>query len=355
MAAMAFLRRAADRSADSRPPDPRPAVARFWSWWSEHRDQVLAAAREDRRDEHAALLAPAVAALDPALEWDLFATGPEGGGYTLTLSAGGGDIERRALTERWFQSAPDDPDVEFVPARRAVATGGAPRTVRIDDYDIDLTEVVAGTGVDPRRGALDVVVHHPLFPLLEEGSREVVARLGMAAALGEDEVQRWVGTVTVSAEQPVDAIAMSMLSVVVDQLRPSDPWVSLQGAGRKGPVVAVARRPLLRIDRPLADTHLGVVLGYRAESNGLPRDEAVTIDARRLQDRILATLGGDGPHAVHVGHLTGGRHVVAHFYVDGLEVDVKSADPVLRDWSHGPAVARHDYDPGWEQVAPLRG
>ena len=350
MTGMAFLRRAAHTSARSRPADPRPAIARFWSWWSEHRDQVLAAANDDRRDELAELLAPAVAAIDPALEWELTAGPPA----RLTLSAGG-DIERRAVTERWFSSAPDDPDVEFAPARQAVADGGSPGTVQVDDFDIDLSELVAGTGVDPRRGALDVVVHHPLFPLLDEDARGKVAALGLAAVLGEDDVQRWVGTVTVSADQPVDAIAMSMLPVVVDQLRPADPWVSLQGAGRKGPVVAVARRPLLRIDRPLADTHLGIVLGYRGAANGLPRDEAVTTDARELQERVIEALGGDGPHAVHVGEVTGGRHIVAHFYVDGLEVDVTAADPIVRTWSHGPAVARHTYDPDWEQVAALRG
>lgn len=336
----------------SKPADPRPAVARFWQWWAEHRDEVLAAVDANRPDDVRALLEPAVTAVDNGLTWEMTAGSQRR--HALTLSAGR-DTERRAVAERWMLAAPDDPDIEFAAARAPRPLDEVP-AINVDDYDIDLGELVAGTGVDPRRTVLDVVVHHPLFPLLGEKARDEVAWRGLVAALGDDDVLRWIGTVTVSADRPVDAIALSMLGAVADQLRPAQgPWVTLHGAGRGGrPVTAVARRPLLRVERPLADTSVMVTLGYKANRNGEPEDESVPADAERLQEQVLAALGGDGPHALRVGHLIGGGRVVAYFYVDGLEVDVESIEPVLRSWTHGTAAARDRFDPAWDEVSPLR-
>lgn len=344
---MGFMRRTARQ-----PADPRPAISRFWDWWAERRDEVVAAAEADQRDELRSLLAPAVAALDAGLEWEL--TAGEGRRFVLALSAGNDDA-RRAVTERWMVMAPDDADVEFAPARRPRTSGRAP-VLHVDGFDIDLGELVAGTGVDPRRATMDVVVHHPLFPLLPEHERTAIASRGLAVALGDDDVRRWVGTVTVSSDAPVDAIPMSMLAAVADQLRPAQgPWVTLHGAGRGGrPVTATVRMPLIRLERPLADTHVAVVLRYAAGRDGMPADDHAASEADELQERVLQALGGDGPHAVLAGHVIGGGQIVEHFYVDSLEVDTSVVEPTLSSWRHGAAVARVRFDPAWDEMAPLR-
>ncbi|WP_051426485.1 hypothetical protein [Jiangella gansuensis] len=343
---MAFFRR---RSRV--PADPRPAIARFWAWWAENRADVVAAAQEQRSDELIALLRPAVAALDPSLTWELSPSSRKR--LTLVVSSGG-KAELRALVERWVLAAPDDPDVEFAPVRRADPTLFESAVMKIDDYDIELRELVAGTRVDVQHGVLDVVIHHPLFPLLDHEHRLSVAFMGLDAALGEDDAERWIGEVEVSADTPMDAIPVAMLGTVVDQLRPAGgQWAVLRGTGRKGPIVALVRRPLDRVERPLADTHVAVVLDYEAGSDGQPRDVAIVDDAEKLGEQVLAELGGDGPRVIHVGRVTGGGQIIVHFYVDGLEVDPSRARPVLEGWTHGTAAVQATPDPGWDAVAPL--
>ncbi|TDE08236.1 hypothetical protein [Jiangella asiatica] len=356
---MAFFRR------KSRvPDDPRPAIAQFWAWWAEHRGDVLAAtevrfsaddadvAADDRRsDDLIALLRPAIAAIDPSLNWELARSTTKR--FTLVVSSGG-KAELRALAERWALAAPDDPDVEFAPVRRADPSLFESAVMKVDDYDVELRELVAGTRVDVQHGVLDVVIHHPLFPLLDREHRLSVAFLGLDAALGEDDAERWIGEVEVSADAPIDAIPVAVLGTVVDQLRPAGgQWAVLRGTSRSGPIVALVRRPLDRVERPLADTHVAVVLDYEAMPDGQPREPAIVDEAEKLGEQVLAELGGDGPRVIHVGRVTGGGQIVVHYYVDGLEVDASRVGPVLEGWTHGTAAVQARPDPGWKAVAPL--
>lgn len=331
--------------------DPRPAIARFWAWWSEHRDDVLAAFEEKRSDDLIELLRPPVAAIDPSLNWEV---SPSAAKRFMLVVSSGGKAELRGLAERWMLAAPDDPEVEFAPVRRADPALFDSVVMKVDDYDIELRELVAGTRVDPQRSRLDVVIHHPLFPLLDKEHRLSVAFHGLDAALGEDEAERWIGEVEVAADPPLDAIPVSMLGTVVDQLRPSDDvWALLRGSGRKGPIVALVRRPLDRVERPLADTHVALVLDYPPGSDGMPPDDSLLDDAERLVQQVIAELGGEGPQVVHVGRVTGEGKVVVHLYVDGLEVDPAPVGAVLQQWTHGTAAVQSRPDPGWKAVAPL--
>lgn len=345
---MALFRRKSQQATD-----PRPVITEFWSWWQEHRAEVLQAFAEQRGDDLARTLRPAVSAVDPRLEWEI--SGSPAKQFTLVVSSGG-QPELRGVAERWMLAAPNDPEVDFSSTRRRDPAVFDSTTVTVDDYDIRFEEFVAGTRVDPATGKLDVVVHHPLYPLLEENHRIQLAFLGLDAALGEDDTQRWLGEVAVSADAPVDSIPLSSLGDVVDQLRPApDQWAALQGDGARGPVFALVRRPFGRVDRPLADTHVRLVLSYPANGNGMPADPEVAADTEQLEERALAALGGDGPHTVHIGHLTGGGEVVVHFYVDGLVVDTSQLRNVAANWSRGRASIEVAHDPGWRAVAPLLG
>lgn len=343
---MAFFRRRSPQISD-----PRPAIAEFWAFWAAHRDDVISAVADVRADELRALLRPAVAAIDERLEWEV-ARGTTKR-FTLVVSSADGPT-LRALAERWLLASPDDPDVEFAATRRRDLEAFESTVLKIDDYDIHLGELVAGTHVDHTTGKLDVVVHHPLYPLLEETHRIQVGFLGLDAALGEDDVERWLGTVEVSADAPVDAIPVATLGAVVDQLRPSaDQWAALQGQGPTGPVFALVRRPFGRVDRPLADLHVRIVLEYPANANGMPSDPDVAVEAEQFEERALDAIGGDGPHAVHIGHVTGGGEVVIHFYVDELEVDPAALEPVVRGWKRGRSEMSVTPDPDWSGVSPF--
>lgn len=330
--------------------DPRPAIERFWAWWGEHRTAVLEAADAGDTDQVTALVRPAVAVIDPDLEWEL-ATGRDAR-YILIVS-GGGKPELRALAERWFVAAPQpDRDVEYAPNRRR-----NPRllqsTLVVDDFELPVEELVAGSRFDQRRLRLDVVVHHPLFPLLQQESRLRVAFLALDAALGEDDVERWVGTVEVSADAPIDAISMSALPAVVDQLAPGgEYWAVFKGTGVAGPVLATVRRPFARADRPLCDTHVAVILTYPKGADGLP-DEQVTAALSNLSQQCVGVLGGDGPHVAQVAHELAAGRAIVHIYVDGLTTDPKQLKPVLAGWEHGTVKMHVTRDPAWRKVGHL--
>jgi hypothetical protein len=336
-----------------RTSDPRPVIAEFWTWWADHRGEVATAAEKPDRAAVESLVGPAVAAIHPELRWEV--RSGQSARHLLIVS-GGGNLGLRVLAERWALAAPDaDDEFEYAPVRRPDPSV-FDSTVVVDDFDVPMGELVAGTRMDQKRGRIDVVIHHPLFPLLPEEARNDVAFRALYAALGEDDVERWLGAVQVSADAPIDAFAVSALGSVVDQLRPaSAQWVVLKGKSRLGPVLATVRRPFTRVDRPMCDTYVGVTAPYPGGKDGLPADDEIAKQVQGLSDQVLAALGGDGPQAVAIGHEFVARRAFIHLYIDGLEVNVDGVADVLAQWPHRKAKLTVRADPSWRRVQRLLG
>jgi hypothetical protein len=329
---------------DRTPVDPRPQIEAFWAWWADHRDEVVAAADAGNTDHVAALLGPAVQGMREGLDWEL--SRGRGDSRHLLVVSSGGNTELRAVAERWALSAPPaDEDIAYA-ATRPADPHMDELTLNVDDYELPLTEMVSGTRVDQQRGRVDVVVHHPLFPLLDQDSRLRAAFLALDLALGEDDVERWLGAVEVSADPPLDAIAVSALRLVVDQLRPTESgWVMLEGSTPQGLVRAIVRRPFAPVDRPLCDTHVALLLSGTADFAA----------AQDITGKVLKALGGDGPHAVVVAYIITPKLVTVHLYVDGLTVDPELARPVFGTWSAGTGRMHVERDPIWRAVGHLLG
>lgn len=343
---MGLFRRKAEPGAD-----PRPAIDKFWEWWEQNRSDVRAAVAAGDTDRAAALMRPVVAAIDPELEWEV---GPgQDAEYVLVVS-GGGKPELRAMSERWVLAAPEpDADFEYAPTRRRDHRV-LEATLVIDDFDVPMAELVAGTKLDHRRLRLDVIVHHPLFPLLQQESRLRVAFRALDAALGEDDVERWIGTIETSADAPIDAIPVATLPEVIDQLRPAgDHWAVFKGTTVRGPVEAAVRRPFARTDRPLCDTHLAILLTYPTGGDGLPADDKIRDALQRLEQAAVAAVGGDGPHVALVAHELAAGRALIHMYADALVVDSKQLKRVLAMWEHGTAKLQATTDPAWRRVGHL--
>ncbi|HSK27535.1 MAG TPA: hypothetical protein VK894_11565 [Jiangellales bacterium] len=332
--------------------DPRPAIAGFWAWWEGARADVAAALADGEPQRAAPGIAAAVRAVGE-LDWEL-AAGTEGARHGLVVSAGG-KPELRALAQRWWLAAPPaDETFEYHPARQR-DTADSGRTLVVDDFELPTIEFVAGTRYDEQRGRLDLAVHHPLFPLLGDESRLRATFLALDSALGEDDVERFVGSVHVAVDQPVDAVPLSSLGPLVDGLRPAGgaAWALFQGSTRKGPVVGTIRRPFSRVDRPLADTHVAVELRYASVDQGMPAVPDFAEQVARWEQQAVAALGGDGEHVGLAGHETGLGRCLGHLYVDGLTVDPAALDPVLAGWPHGPARTHVTHDPAWRAIGHL--
>jgi hypothetical protein len=116
-------------------------------------------------------LSTRVRAIDPRLDWE---TGPglKGARHHLALSAAG-DMELRALTERWLSLAPPaDNNWEYYPARQAFARKGV-TLVDARDVLIDVDSVRVGLETDAARE----VFSHPALAKLDELQRARTAFL----------------------------------------------------------------------------------------------------------------------------------------------------------------------------------
>jgi hypothetical protein len=346
--------RGTQRPRWSRADDDRSRqIAEFWAWWALHRtafaDQLHVG---DLTHAKAAELAAAVNAVHPDLVWEI------GSGdlaaHALVVSAGG-VAELRALAERWYRAGPgNDLTWEYHPARQACPTRFGDR-ITLEGESLELARTVVGAFADDRRAKIDVSVFNPVFDRLGAQARAQAAFLTLDWALGEDDVERWVGAVEVATAEPMDAVPATTLGSVVRQLRErwgGERWALLEGQAPDGQrVLAAARHPLSRVDHPLLDEHVMVTLPFEPDESGLPKEQSLE-ELRGFEQHMLARLGSS---AVLVGHETGGGRRVLHLYGErrhSVAPRIEALLPAHRGPAAASVVARPD--PAWQETAHLR-
>ncbi|HEY8478424.1 MAG TPA: DUF695 domain-containing protein, partial [Spirillospora sp.] len=247
-----------------------PAISEFWEWWTQARPTIEAslAGREEAESETPGEglsaetfeeLSRRIHKIHPRLQWEL--GGADGGAPSLTLT-GGGDPELRGLTERWARSAPSGSRAagwSFHPARQPLPDMLTQELV-LGDHEFDLEYVRLGMRADTDRARVHVTAYHPDFLFVSEEQRLQVTMNVLNWAIGEDDVARWIGEISIATEAPIDALPPSMLSAVVEQIAEpfSEPtWLTGEGRTPRGhPARIGARFPLHRQDYPLCDLHV---------------------------------------------------------------------------------------------------
>jgi hypothetical protein len=379
---MALFRRARDNA-----PSPAPAITEFWVWWDDARPRIEAAAfaaapadatadpaidppADPATDVTAGQEAgepgtaadgglPAelieeisarVDAIHPDLQWEISG---EPGAPVLTLS-GGGDGELRGLAERWRRAAPAGGHWTFCPARRA-EPGLLGHKLSLGGHEFDLEYVLLSMRADQERARVHLGVYHPDFLFVPAEAQRQVASHVLVWALGEDDVARWVGEVTIVTEQPVDALPPATLAAVVEQLaEPFKEPAWLRGEGRtpRGhPAHIAVLFPLHRQDHPLCDLHVTVALPY-ANSNPdrLPVAPSSTA-LKTFQEKLDGLAGG---RAVLALSETGDGLRVFHMYADPDSGVVAELDQLAAGWQEGRAKVTASPDPAWRTLAPYR-
>jgi hypothetical protein len=358
---MGLLGRKPDKSGTGRDDqreleDALTAIAAFWTWWSTVHEQIAsgAATGGPSPEQQSAEITAHVQAIDERLEWEL-SRRPDTATDQLVVTAGGVG-ELLSLAHRWAQAAPDHPGWSYLPARPAfpaaldttlVVDGGR----RISPAD---TEVAAR--VDQRRAVVDIIGYHPVFAdLVAEQAREQILTRILDWLLGEDDVARWIGRVEIATDRPLDGIPAGSLPAVVEQVSAmyKEPrWALLSGSTATGlPVVATVRFPLHRVDYPLADQHVAVVLPYRDRTGQrLPTETA--LDAlNEFEERLLTVIE---PAGVLVGHESANGRRIMHVYQDAAAPVTDAVSELARSWRSGRASVAVTNDPGWAHIAHLR-
>lgn len=344
---MALFRRSAPKEA----PAVRTPTAEFWSWWvAEGASRTASAVRDGAFGDLPEEMSRRVHAIHPDLQWELSAG--DRSQHTLCVT-GGGVPELRPLAQRWRRAAPAEDAVwQYEPARTRSADVASNR-LELAGHAVELGLTTVLARLDEDRLVFDVVVHHPQFRALEDRERAQVAFLVLDWALGEDDVERWVGAVTTAVEPDPGAVDVARFVAAVDAQAAQpveETWVLLQGQRPDGaPVMALARRPLRWIDHPLLDQHDEVTLAYDADPNGLPAGTELE-RLRASEDGLVAAAG---PAAMLLAHETSAGERRLHLYSDSEDQNV--TEQVSR-WVSGTTGAslRVEADPAWRAVRHLR-
>ncbi|MER6506962.1 DUF695 domain-containing protein [Nonomuraea sp. NPDC001636] len=345
-----FGRKDEDEEAD-RPGD---GVAAFWAWWQEARprlDSLVAAGTADGIEE---LVAPAVAAIDPGLVWEV-APG-RNAAHALVVTAAG-DAELRSLAHRWARAAPPaDLLWEFHPSRQANPQA-LELTLDVGGFEFALDKLVFGLRVPRDQPRVDVTAHHPIFGELDEETRLEATLLALDWLLGEDDVARWVGEITPATFQPIDAVAAVHLPAVVADLasgHEGEEWLLLEGqTGEGAPLVATARFPLRPVDHPLLDQHIEITLPYaHRDADGLPAGDSLKA-LRDFEERLAARLLKLRDDALLAAHLSAAGHRVIHVYADPASDAAIHAKELIVSWEEGEPRVDVGHDPAWAAVSPF--
>ncbi len=339
----------------TRPATPPPVEA-FWQWWQAEGATLCAdAIARGRAEDVVEQLSDQVAAVQEGLAWQL---GPGSSSQHALVVSPEGDPALRAAARRWLRAAPEPtPTWEYADSRQPVDLAGV--SLGLGEQVLPLEQVRVAIAREGNR--LGVVVHHPALATLPEEGRQQVAVLALDAALGEDDVETWVGSIEVSCESPGDAqhdLPLGDLPAAVQRLREEHldeqglpTWVLLRGTGPGGDVLVGAQVPLAATSAPDLDDHLAVAIPYRGRTDeGFPDAGALTA-LRDLEDHVTERLGSSGRL---VAHETSAGTRVLHYYVDSTS----PADGVVRaavtGWSDGDVRVSVEHDPAWTAVAPFR-
>ncbi|GAB3584149.1 DUF695 domain-containing protein [Calidifontibacter terrae] len=331
-------------------PDQKLSIADFWSWWT---DTGMAAASSAVAEGDPARvvseMSSRVSAIASGLAWE-FARGSES--MHLLVVTAEGDPELRAVARRWAAAAPE-PDVfwSYADSRQPAADLDT-ATFSVDDVSLPLNEVRVGV----RRGAtrVDVQVFHPLMQHLTPQGRATYCFLVLDAALGENATETWIGELSPSEVEPIDSFGLAGLRAVVRDLAAEfvdgDRWMELRGDGPTGPVVALARVPLSAASDPGLDECVQIIVSYDAGDDGLPTETAE--DAlSTYRDHLIERLEG---HGRLLAVMTTGRRRIYYFYVDSTRTGAAQLSAAARSWP-GSVRVETEHDPGWSEVAHLRG
>lgn len=299
---MRFFRRGNDASGSD-----------FWAWWETGRDRVTAAIAAGGFDKRLVDdISRAVRTIHPRMAWELSPGRSSQHAFCISPE---GDAELRQVALRWLDTAPaPDATWEYHASRQASPTL---QRLRIGDWDVALEEMRAIASWDETRRRLDVRLWHPTFPQLPEQARLQVAFLFLDNLLGEDGVERSVGTIDVLEAQTGGRTPEELRAELQRQASVAageETWVLAQGHDdRGGPIIVLANAALKRIDHPFRDNHVSI--GIELDGGEMP-DDALAAELNAEEDDLLARLGDA---AAYAGRTTAPGRRTLHFVTEDLE------------------------------------
>jgi hypothetical protein len=291
----------------------KAGIEAFWAWWPTVKGKLdeSISSREGFDQTLIQEINRRVAEIGPDLDWEL-GKGRESA-HHLCLS-GHGDPLGRLLAERWLACAPERDDRwEYHAARQAAPPG---MSLEMGGQRIELEDFVFSIEEDESRELLDIVGYHPSFPAIEdENLRNRMLFIALDQALGEDGVERWIGSVDLSDDEIEDGAPLQGLREAVADLRERatrERWAVLRGGSDERPVFVSTNLAAKRIDNLERDVHLVVrfPLANPTEAGLTTDEEAEALND--LEDDLSDRLG---EHALYLGRQTSAGRRELHYRV----------------------------------------
>jgi hypothetical protein len=336
------------------------SLAAFWQWWSSVKDHVAAAIanRTLGQSPLVGYITTAVHNLSPDFAWEL---GPgRSSQHNLTVTAEG-NLRVRRLTAQWLAAAPPpDGTWEYHDSRQP----SSHLHLEIGGHRFAPEDFAISAGYDENRERFAVVLSHPEFSKADDRLGLQAAFLTLDQLLGEDDVERWIGTIDASKSLAPGAVSLDQFKRAVEEARgkaTGDHFVLGEGTSRDGKRVIIATNEALKqIDHLDHVFHLKVGIALRApDANGFPADE----ESGRLnvfEDQLEAALGDN---AVHIGRATWAGRREIHLFVRDPAAATAAVDAWRHDLLPWQASSEIAYDPEWSaakkgiysMLAPRRG
>ena len=318
-------------------PNDGASIDGFWRWWATERDRVAVAIADRALDSWVEPISERVNAIDHGLAWELSAGSSSQ--HALVVSPEG-DPSLRRLALAWLAAAPAaDAMWEYFASRQPGPLG----TLKLGEVDIDLASFRAIVSWDESRERVDVRLWHPA---LEGAPKD----LGMRAAflfldnlLGEDDVERWIGSIDVMAA-PTGGRTPDELQAEIESRAATATghvWtLATINDGREESIAAV-NLTVKPIDHPDCRYHVVVTVARGIEHlAGSGESEELNAAEDRLAE-MIATAGG-----VHLGRVTARRERRIYFMCP----DANRAKEITSTW----AATERRYDPRTEVEADPR-
>ena len=303
--------------------DPAPPPD-FWTWWADARDRIATAIDGHALDEKVVEdISRGVRAVHPDMAWEL-APGRTARHAFCISPEGRADLRQVAL--RWLAGAPPvDATWEYHASRQPSTEA---RTLEIAGTRVDLGEMASVASWDPTRRRVDVRLWHPSFEKVPQPVRMQLGFLFLDSLLGEDEVERWIGSIDL-LDAPTGGRTPDELKAEIERHRAEpateERWILGEFDGPGGRAIVLADAGLKRIDHPFADQHVAITVVL--EDGGLP-DDALAAELNAEEDHLQARMAGT---AVYAGRTTWPGARTMHHAAENLDA-VKA---VIDAWALG--------------------
>lgn len=177
------------------PESKETSILKFWLWFRKEAARLAAVYENGRVRDLTEIVSASIDRIDPGLAWEI---GPgKKTKHSFTISAEG-NPDLRPVALAIVRAAPTIPGWEFYGAKQSRE---APPSVRLPDRD--LTVSTKGWRFIPKD---DFELGRVHLTILDEGldrlDREAAllsVTLFLDAFLGEEEVERWIGALTISS------------------------------------------------------------------------------------------------------------------------------------------------------------